>query len=639
MMDIRTSCRVLLAVLLIVSAGCRKTDEQKPVFDVSGIVLPKTINVHAGGEVTLEVIKQKGPAATDIVRLVSEASGAASDCMISNAGQDEFTFVLNQTVTTGHYTFNIVRDEESRQLGKVQINILSDVDILPEPETTVYGIVECEGKPVPGVVISDGAEVTVTDEKGIYQLVSEKENGYVFMSVPEGYNPQTDGVLPKIHQYLTESPGKQERADFILLKSPEQGNHEMLVFGDIHLASRTGDAAQFSDFTDDVNAYLTANAGKTVYGVTLGDLTWDIYWMSNGYDLNSYLTDINKIKGLVIYQTIGNHDHSCYLAGDFTSAGVYRKVIGPTNYSFNIGSVHYVVLDDIRADNTGNINDSDRGRRHYNDLIPETISWLRKDLSYVDKGTPVVVAMHAPLHDEYGNVTLDHGSELLDVLNGYDVHFMTAHTHSMYNVEGTGYYEHNSGAVCATWWWSGYETPGIHISRDGTPGGYRIVSVKGNDFSWVYKGTGKPLDHQFRTYDRNEICMTAGKYVPDGSSASRDTFSKEASEYADARTDNIVYINVWDYDPKWTISVTENEAELPVKRISAKDPLHLVSYTAKRLNKDANPTFKTNMTGHMFEVQASAPNSTLEIKITDRFGRVYTESMERPKKFDIEAYK
>ena len=82
-----------------------------------------------------------------------------------------------------------------------------------------------------------------------------------------------------------------------------------------------------------------------------------------------------------------------------------------------------------------------------------------------------------------------------------------------------------------------------------------------------------------------------------------------------------------------------NGAELPVKRISAKDPLHLVSYTAKRLNKDANPTFKTNMTGHMFEVQASAPNSTLEIKITDRFGREYTESMERPKKFDIEAYK
>ena len=33
----------------------------------------------------------------------------------------------------------------------------------------------------------------------------------------------------------------------------------------------------------------------------------------------------------------------------------------------------------------------------------------------------------------------------------------------------------------------------------------------------------------------------------------------------------------------------------------------------------------------MFEVTASSATSTLDIRVTDRFGRVYTEQMIRPK--------
>ena len=47
-------------------------------------------------------------------------------------------------------------------------------------------------------------------------------------------------------------------------------------------------------------------------------------------------------------------------------------------------------------------------------------------------------------------------------------HIMSGHTHIMYNVEKDDHFEHNAGAVCATWWWTGKETPGIHMSTDGT---------------------------------------------------------------------------------------------------------------------------------------------------------------------------
>ena len=73
--------------------------------------------------------------------------------------------------------------------------------------------------------------------------------------------------------------------------------------------------------------------------------------------------------------------------------------------------------------------------------------------------------------------------------------------------------------------------------------------------------------------------------------------------------------------------------------VSVKDPLHLIAYTAKRLNKGKDAGFATtDDTHHMFKVTASSATSTLDIKVTDRFGNVYTESMKRPKAFDTKTY-
>ena len=43
--------------------------------------------------------------------------------------------------------------------------------------------------------------------------------------------------------------------------------------------------------------------------------------------------------------------------------------------------------------------------------------------------------------------------------------------------------------------------------------------------------------------------------------------------------------------------------------------------------------FTAETTAHMFHVVASAADTTLEISVTDSFGRTYTETMVRPKAF------
>ena len=86
--------------------------------------------------------------------------------------------------------------------------------------------------------------------------------------------------------------------------------------------------------------------------------------------------------------------------------------------------------------------------------------------------------------------------------------------------------------------------------------------------------------------------------------------------------------------------MTENGNKLDVKPVETKDPLHLISYEAMRRNINASPTFPSeNVKTHMFRVQASSPTSTLEIKVTDRFGNISKETMKRPKAFSINAYK
>ena len=40
----------------------------------------------------------------------------------------------------------------------------------------------------------------------------------------------------------------------------------------------------------------------------------------------------------------------------------------------------------------------------------------------------------------------------------------------------------------------------------------------------------------------------------------------------------------------------------------------------------------------MWKVTASSATSTLEIKVTDNFGNVYTETMSRPKAFNVDTY-
>lgn len=503
----------------------------------------------------------------------------------------------------------------------------------------VYGTVTCEGAPVEGVVVSDGTAVTTTGPEGVYRLWSDKNLGYVFISIPSGYEVPRDGVIPKFYKNTTMGTAVREEADFTL-KKVNQKKYRMLYFGDMHLADRMDDFAQFGDFADDVNS-LIADSDCPVYALTLGDMAWDRFWYRS--DLSDYLDEMNRDFGsdLPVFHTIGNHDHDADAEGDFYTTVKYRNIIGPTYYSFNVGDIHYIVLDDIECHNTSS------ERSFYNHVVNEELEWIKKDISYVSKSTPIVLTMHAPVYNNKGEIQQKAGySGLLSLFKGYDrVHIVTGHTHIIYNVDQLSNtvhaYENNSGAVCGGWWMTGANV-GIHLSGDGAPGGYRVMEVDGKDYTTWFKGTGRPRDFQFRSYDRNELHLSAAKWTPNATTTGKAAFEEAVGEYATSSTDNYVLLNIWDYDPSWKIVVKENDKTLSVTRLDdVMDPLYLVAYEAYEYEHHYDeyiyyPAYKTK---HIFRVKASSPTSTLDISVTDRYGVTYTETMTRPKPFTLATYK
>lgn len=624
---------VVTAALVLLLSCADKNTPGGGKFDVQ-FQVPESVTVnYADRVIDFRIQFGKAPVKSDKV-VLGDTGGDMHICDIVSVSEKSFSVQLYEGVGSGHYGVYIQRGDIRKLMGEMDVTVVYDSgdDVVPEEGSSVYGKVHCDGKGIPDVVVSDGIEVVVTDEDGVYQMKSDKKYGYVFISLPSGYEPANEGILPVIYRKLEKSKDFAERADFPLFEAGDQTDHTMLVFGDMHLAARNNDRRQFSEFVTDVNSYVSANSSKKIYAVTLGDMTWDLYWYSNNYEFEQYLSDANAIKNLMVFHTIGNHDHDMEEAGDFATIFKYKKMIAPDYYSFNIGKVHYVVLDNIECTNDGT------GDRTYNTkMTQEQLDWLEKDLAHVGKSTPVVVAMHATIKN-----MLFSSSALTGLLSGYEqVHFLTGHTHRVENNVQAKYFDHNSGAVCATWWWSDKLTPGIHIGQDGAPGGYQIFNIAGDDFSWQFKPTGRGTEYQFRTYDRNTMSVTADKYIPGAHEKNKARFDGYAKTWSSTSSANEVYINVWNYDPEWTIEVTENGRSLDVEKVSVNDPLHLIAYTAPAMkdpSKDVTPTFKTSANGHTFKVTASDASSTLEIKVTDRFGNIYTETMARPKTFSAATY-
>ena len=132
----------------------------------------------------------------------------------------------------------------------------------------------------------------------------------------------------------------------------------------------------------------------------------------------------------------------------------------------------------------------------------------------------------------------------------------------------------------------------------------------------------------------NRVPLPPANTIPNFGTVSAEFFAQYANGYDRPRSDNTVLINVFNWNEKWKVEVREVETgnRLPVEQVDTYDPLHTIHFNMNRMNTNSTAmTFPTLLTSHMFEAVCSSPTTTLEITVTDEFGRSYTETMSRPR--------
>lgn len=515
----------------------------------------------------------------------------------------------------------------------------------------VSGTITCDGKGVAGVAVSDGYEIVLTDANGYYAMSSSKLNGYVFYSLPGGYEPMlADGFNPQFWAQLNTPDITVDETHDFTLRRVDNDRHTVIFAADTHLARRNSDRAYFKKgLIASLNDEVERAAGTPVYSILLGDLTWDVFWTQNNYNLSDFMYDMAHFNyPMTLWPVIGNHDHDPSVpAGpdtDVEAVAAWREIVCPNYYSFNLGKVHYVVLDDIQYLNIAyddeTYSEGVAGSRNYRGVITnEQMQWLRKDLALVDYSTPVVVGLHIPAwsikSDFSFSPRLDNTHTLCSLLNKYDqAHIVSGHNHCNYTAAPAAYphvTEHNVAATCGSLWQTAVFT-GHHVCQDGSPAGYMRWTINGDDLQWTFKAIHEG-ERQMRLYDMN----TVRDYYRTNT-AMRGILHDYPSR-VDFSTigDNELMVNVFSYAPGWHVTISEGNEIIPCQRVYTEDPFHTLAYDVACYSTYGNYSYyyATTPTTHLFKAQATTATEPVTVRVVDTFGNVYLQAISRPHKYNI----
>lgn len=647
---------VIIAALCLAAACTEEPVPFVPKADegilTANLIIPKSVETVSGGTVTIPALGETRFSVGDVV-LLKAIDGTVFETAVSAVSSSGVEFPLPSGVVSSYYDIVFRFGPVALDSGRIYISILSGevepVPVAAASGSTVYGIVECEGKGLPGVVVSDGYEVVRTDVNGIYQMKSEKMWKYVFISLPSGYEAPLQGVIPGFYAHLIADPSLPERHDF-KLRRVANDNFTLFLLGDIHLANRADDIAQFRRDMRSLNASIDKAKGRC-YVMTLGDMTWDGYWYSKNFYFPEYLAEVSKwFNDVPFFHTMGNHDNDMNRVGDIEKTRPFNEFIGPSYYSFNLGKVHFIVTDNIDYNDVGTGTDLRSEYKH--DYTANQMAWLAKDLATVDRSTPVVISAHSPLFAPTGATTWKvrlngadapgeaNTDDFVNAVEGYRVRFVGGHSHKIDHYEelaSQGFTEHNLGAVCGAWWNSGYVEPGIHLCPDGSPSGYAVWEFTGTELKHRYQASGMREDYVFRAYDMGEVKKTLTMEAVDNEATFK-TFYNEFQRF----DDNDLLLNVWYWDSAWKVEAYADGKALMATRDYTYDPLLTwavtVNYYARHASLSSS-SIKPSKWPHFFRFRVPAGTVHVDVKVTDRNGEVHTESFSWPKPFSMDEYR
>lgn len=484
------------------------------------------------------------------------------------------------------------------------------------------GVFDKTEKGIPGVAVSNGREVVLTDRKGRYQLPVTGPCE-IFVIKPAGYatrptataSPSRTTCTARKDLHPDEIPGYRSHRRAALL-----GRFSALSSGRtggfLHPGLRRPQCRDRQDaeyFGREVIQPLMDSTGKFAFGVMLGDIAFNQLEVFEPVMQRAALLDIPW------YPMPGNHDHNQDkdIPHDSLGTETYMDFFGPATYALNYGKVHLIITDDIILPNP-------TGKTQYiGGLTEKQLAFIENDLRFVPKDHLVIFAGHIQLFDTNPNAeTFRHADRqrLFDLLAEYPHTLsLSAHTHYIRTVffdekdgwKGAEPHLHlNAGATCADWYKGlpdPYGQPNA-MMRDGSPQGYFTLEIDGNRFTHTY--------HPSRQADFYQMSLAVADSLHTGSPIA-------------------LYANFYNGNEHCEVSFRIDQGEwMPMKQTVATDP----TFTA--LNKLwNNPSYKlpgrkvsgATKTYHLWQGEIPAFSTpgvhVAEVRATDLYGRTYTEKL------------
>ncbi|MDP7018982.1 MAG: calcineurin-like phosphoesterase family protein [Pirellulaceae bacterium] len=369
------------------------------------------------------------------------------------------------------------------------------------------------GEPgLPGIKVSNGEQIVATNRAGEYE-VTVSDDSIVFVIKPSGWRtPISDDQLPQffyIHKPKGSPPAKfagvkptgplPKSIDFPLYPQREPAKFRAILFGD----PQPRNQKELDYIAHDVVQELVGV--KAAFGVTLGDIVFD--------DLSLLKPQAQTIAllGIPWYNVIGNHDINTDAADDAGSDETFEQVFGPSYYSFDYGTTHFLVLDDIEwIVPEGAEKGSYRGG-----FGKRQIEFIRNDLASIPKNQLVVLLMHVPFTD------VNDRQEVYRLIEQRPFCVsVSGHTHyheHRYITKADGWqgpepHHHIINVTVSGSWWAGIpDERGIPhtLMRDGAPNGYSIISFDGSKYDLEFRASGRPADYQMQIHAPDAVAAAA----------------------------------------------------------------------------------------------------------------------------------
>ena len=517
-------------------------------------------------------------------------------------------------------------------------------DATPDVEIiTIKGVVcDASEQPLPGVVVSDCFKCVKTNEDGRFEMKSEKGRvRFVHISIPSGYTVPTRKGLPIFYKRLSEEVlvNGCYNLEFVLdkmQKDPDKYSVMMVADPQPRARGKAHDKVAFHSldccndlYRDMRETGALIRAKRPCYAIVLGDIVHEDMTL-----FDEYIKEGTSKMGFPTFNVIGNHDINYYnVTTDEEGAMAFEEKFGPSNYSFNLGKIHYVVIDNM----IHSLNQNGALAQYKIGLRDDIMEWIRSDLSFVDESSTIMLCMHAPMFLQ--SQSSQNRDKLAQELSRFKaVHEWSGHVHNMNNNAITELLNLEAHCIVRS---TGEFFTNEYLSI-GVPRGYVVVDVDGEDISWKFKPTiyqtGKPWsttpEYKYRKWDYQDgvaVMRNTGKPLDD--SYQMNVYPRKS--YGD----NHVYANIFMWDQKWEkpIYVTTDGDEYEMSLVTNKDYRYDVGsreiydfYKATSETFEAYGTYNwsSNFGNTIFSVYSyNIKEPGGYVKVRDRFGNEYRQDI------------